>query len=263
MTYKNKFSLKNKTIVITGATGLIGREFSMACSEYQANLFLIDIDNDSLKKLKDEISSYFPNTMIETFKADVSSIRDLNKAKNLLLDCYEDLHGLVNCHQNKANNFFRGVEEYEEEDWDAVINVNLKGTFFSCKLFGELMKENGGSIVNLASTYSVVAPNKKLYEGTELGCPAAYSASKGGVQALTKYLASYWAHHNIRVNEIVPHGVHNNHSEKFIENFSKLSPLRRLSQSHEVAPALIYLLSDASSYVTGLTMKVDGGWTVW
>jgi NAD(P)-dependent dehydrogenase (short-subunit alcohol dehydrogenase family) len=126
-----------------------------------------------------------------------------------------------------------------------------------------MANEGQGSIINIPSTYSVVAPNQNLYKGTSLGCPAAYSASKGGVDALSRYLASYWAHRNVRVNMITPHGVWNNHEEKFEENFANFSPMRRLSYNHEVASALVYLLSDASSYVTGDNMKVEGGWTVW
>jgi NAD(P)-dependent dehydrogenase (short-subunit alcohol dehydrogenase family) len=126
------------------------------------------------------------------------------------------------------------------------------------------MAEKGkGSIVNIPSTYSVVAPNQNLYKGTSLGCPAAYSASKGAIDALSRYLASYWAHRNVRVNMITPHGVWNNHEEQFEKNFANFSPMQRLSYNHEVAPALVYLLSDASSYVTGDNMLVEGGWTVW
>ena len=121
----------------------------------------------------------------------------------------------------------------------------------------------GGSIINIPSTYSVVAPNQNLYTGTNLGCPAAYSASKGGVMALSQYLATYWSTKNVRVNQITPHGVWNNHQEKFEQNFAGLSPLGRMSYSHEVAGAAVFLLSDASSYVTGHNLLVDGGWTTW
>ena len=126
------------------------------------------------------------------------------------------------------------------------------------------MAENGGgNIVNIPSTYSVVAPNQNLYKGTSLGCPAAYSASKGGIDALSRYLASYWAQKKVRVNMITPHGVWNNHEAQFEANFARFSPMERLSYNHEVAGALIFLLSDASSYTTGDNVLVEGGWTVW
>ena len=126
-----------------------------------------------------------------------------------------------------------------------------------------MAKHSGGCIVNMASAYSVVAPNQNLYKGTNMGCPAAYSASKGGVQALSNYLAAYWAPKDIRVNMITPHGVWNHHEEQFKKNFSQFLPLGRMSYNHEVAGALIYLLSDASSFVTGHNLIVDGGWTTW
>jgi len=117
----------------------------------------------------------------------------------------------------------------------------------------------------LASTYSVVAPNHKIYNGIKkaLKSPASYAASKGGIMALSNYLATYWADKNIRVNMITPHGVWNKHEKKFEENFSELSPMKRLSYNYEVAGGLVYLLSDAASYVTGHNLIIDGGWTAW
>ncbi|MBL7941120.1 MAG: SDR family oxidoreductase, partial [Flavobacteriales bacterium] len=133
-----------------------------------------------------------------------------------------------------------------------------------CQIIGSYMAAHGGgSVINIPSTYSVVAPNQNLYKGTSLGCPAAYSASKGGIDALSRYLASYWASRGVRVNMITPHGVWNNHEPQFEKNFAGFSPMQRLSYSHEVAGAMVYLLSDASSYVTGDNLLVEGGWTVW
>ena len=146
------------------------------------------------------------------------------------------------------------------------MRVNLKGTFLVSKLVGKHMAETGGgSIVNVASTYSVVAPNHKIYDGIQqaLKSPASYAASKGGIMAFSNYLATYWANKNIRVNMITPHGVWNNHEKQFEDNFAELSPMKRLSFNYEVAGGLVYLLSDASSYVTGHNLVIDGGWTTW
>jgi NAD(P)-dependent dehydrogenase (short-subunit alcohol dehydrogenase family) len=174
------------------------------------------------------------------------------------------IDGLVCAHQNKSHLIFEPFEKVCEENWDKVMEVNLKGTFLLCQVIGSYMAQRGsGSIVNMPSTYSVVAPNQNLYEETSLGCPAAYSASKGGIDALSRYLASYWANKGVRVNMITPHGVWNHHEDQFEKNFSRFSPMQRMSYNHEVAPALIYLLSDASSYVTGSNLLVEGGWTVW
>jgi NAD(P)-dependent dehydrogenase (short-subunit alcohol dehydrogenase family) len=195
---------------------------------------------------------------------DVTSRTDIQNLKTIVLDKYGKIDGLVNAHQNKSHLKFEPFESVSDDNWDTVVNVNLKGTFLMCQIIGSYMAEQeSGSIINIPSTYSVVAPNQNLYKGTSLGCPAAYSASKGGIDALSRYLASYWAAKGVRVNMITPHGVWNNHEAKFEENFANFSPLQRLSYNHEVAGALIYLLSEASSYTTGDNLLVEGGWTVW
>ncbi len=184
--------------------------------------------------------------------------------KNKTLETYGKIDGLVCAHQNKSHLKFEPFECVSEENWDKIIEVNLKGTFLLCQVIGSYMAEKqNGSIITIPSTYSNVAPNQNLYKGTSLGCPAAYSASKGGIDTLSRYLASYWGNKNVRVNMITPHGVWNNHEEQFEKNFANFTPMQRMSYNHEVAPALVYLLSDASSYVTGTNIKVDGGWTVW
>ena len=160
-------------------------------------------------------------------------------------------------------------EEYKDDEWDEVIKVNQRGVYLTCQVIGSWMAQNGGgSIVNIPSTYAVVAPNQNLYKGTTEGCPAAYSSSKGGIIALSQYLSTYWAGKGVRVNQITPHGVipygeWDTGEDSFEERFSQMTPLQRMSFNHEVPGALIFLLSDASSYVTGHNLIVDGGWTVW
>ena len=261
--FKQKFSLENKWIIITGACGLIGRAFCEAVCQFGGNVIVADIHKAKPELYADELSKRFNRKMLGIV-LDVSSKKSVLNLKFELLKVVEKIHGLVNAHQNKSHLVFEEFEHVSEENWDKVVEVNLKGTFLTCQIIGSHMAINGGgSIVNLPSTYSVVAPNQNLYKGTNLGCPAAYSASKGGVEALSKYLSSYWASKNIRVNMITPHGVWSNHEDKFEQNFAKFSPMERMSYNHEVASSLIYLLSDASSYVTGDNMLVEGGWTVW
>ncbi len=133
-----------------------------------------------------------------------------------------------------------------------------------CREFGNYMLENGkGSIINFASTYGVVSSNPALYADNSMGNPLAYTASKGGVIALTKYLGSYWASRGVRVNAVTPHGVWNNHEDEFVKRFSAMSPMNRLSKSDEVVGGVIYLASEASSYVTGSNLLIEGGWTAW
>jgi NAD(P)-dependent dehydrogenase (short-subunit alcohol dehydrogenase family) len=261
--FRKKFSLEAKVVIITGGMGLIGRAFTEACAQYGANVIIADIEGSGAEKHADEFSKRFDREMMG-ISFDVGSRKDVETLKGNVLKKFERIDGLVNCHQNKTAKFFAKFEEYEDADWDAVVETNLKGTYLMCQIIGSYMAEKGsGSIVNMPSTYSVVAPNQNLYKGTSLGCPAAYSASKGGVMALSQYLSTYWADKGVRVNQITPHGVWNNHEESFENNFANFSPLKRMSYSHEVAGALIFLLSDASSYVTGDNVKVDGGWTAW
>lgn len=261
--FKAKFELTGKVIIITGACGLIGRAFCEAAAQFGAHIVVADIEAANPAEFASSLSEKHGREMLGV-SIDVVQKPDSERLRDETLEKFGKIDGLVNGHQNKTKSFFQPFEEYDEDNWDAVVETNLKGTFLTCQIIGTWMTKNGGgSIVNIPSTYSVVAPNQNLYKGTNLGCPAAYSASKGGVDALSRYLASYWGSKGVRVNMITPHGVWNNHEKQFEDNFANFSPLQRLSYNHEVASALIYLLSDASSYVTGDNMLVEGGWTVW
>jgi NAD(P)-dependent dehydrogenase (short-subunit alcohol dehydrogenase family) len=261
--FRKKFELNDKVIVISGACGLIGRAFCEAAAQFGAIVVCADIEVANPVAFAQSLSERHQRSMLG-FALDVSRKNEVELLRETVLNTYGRIDGLVCGHQNKTHLKFVPFEQVTEENWDTVVEINLKGTFLLCQVIGSYMAEQGkGSIVNIPSTYSVVAPNQNLYKGTSLGCPAEYSASKGGVDALSRYLASYWASKNVRVNMITPHGVWNNHEEQFEKNFARFSPLERLSFNHEVAPALIYLLSDASSYVTGDNMLVEGGWTVW
>jgi NAD(P)-dependent dehydrogenase (short-subunit alcohol dehydrogenase family) len=261
--FRKKFELGGKVIIVTGACGLIGRAFCEAIAQYGAHVVMADLEISEPEAKALELEKRHNRKMlgVSLTVTDKSSVKNLLKST---LENFGKVDGLVNGHQNKSHLKFEPFEEVSEENWDTVVEVNLKGTFLTCQIIGSHMARVGsGSVVNIPSTYSVVAPNQNLYEGTSLGCPAEYSASKGGVDALSRYLASYWASSGVRVNMITPHGVWNNHEEKFERNFARFSPMKRLSYSHEVAGALIYLLSDASTYTTGDNLLVEGGWTVW
>lgn len=261
--FRNKFELTGKIVVISGACGLLGKAFSEACAQFGASVVVADIPESNPEAFAQDLESRNGVACLG-FAVDVVSKASIEALRDEVLERFGKIDGLVNGHQNKSHLIFEPFELVSEENWDKVVEVNLKGTFLLCQVLGsEMAKQRSGSIVNLPSTYSLVAPNQNLYEGTTLGCPAAYSASKGGVAALSQYLSTYWAGSGVRVNMITPHGVWNNHEEKFEHNFGKFSPLNRMSYNHEVAPALVYLLSDASSYVTGNNMLVEGGWTAW
>lgn len=261
--FREKFELTGKVIVISGSCGLIGRAFCEAAAQYGAHVVCADIEIANPEKLATELTERHGRKMLG-YAINVANKKEVEALREKVLSEFSAIDGLVCGHQNKSHLKFEPFESVSEENWDMVVEINLKGTFLLCQVLGSWMADKGkGSIINIPSTYSVVAPNQNLYKGTSLGCPAAYSASKGGVDALSRYLASYWAARGVRVNMITPHGVWNNHEEQFEKNFAQFSPLQRLSYNHEVAGALIFLLSDASSYVTGDNLKVEGGWTVW
>ena len=153
--------------------------------------------------------------------------------------------------------------------WKQSLDVNLTGTFLCCQKVGKIMVANAtGTIINIASTYGVVAPDQRLYQRDEeveqtMFKPAAYPVSKAGVLHLTRYLAAYWANTGVRVNSLTPHGVFRSQDEQFLRRFAQRSPLGRMAQPEEITGPLLFLASDAASYVNGTNLVVDGGWTAW
>jgi len=166
--------------------------------------------------------------------------------------------------QSRSSNFDASFENFPLEDWNAIMNVNLTGTFLGCQVIGKQMLQQGkGSIINIASLYGVVSPNHRIYPGTGITQPVAYSVSKHGVIGLTKYLATLWADKGIRVNALTPGGIYNNHQQLFVERFQQHNPIGRMCDKSELQGAIVYLASDASSHVVGHNLVVDGGWTIW
>jgi len=268
--FKSKFDLKNRVIVITGGLGLIGSAFVEACAQHGANVVIADVVALNPEEEANRLAARHNRPMLGV-SIDVANRQSVTLLRDKVIAAFGKIDGLVNTHQNKTASFFSRFEDYDDKNWDDVVETNLKGTFLTCQILGSWMAERGkGVIVNIPSTYSVVAPNQNLYkDGAEgEGCPAVYSASKGGIMALSQYLASYWADKGIRVNQITPHGVIpygdlTDKDQAFEDRFSSMTPIGRLSYNHEVCGALIFLLSDASSYTTGHNLMVDGGWTVW
>jgi NAD(P)-dependent dehydrogenase (short-subunit alcohol dehydrogenase family) len=169
--------------------------------------------------------------------------------------------------------YFAPFEEYKREVWDQAIDVNLTGMVLCAQAAGRQMLAQdppGGVIVNISSTYGVVAPDQRLYEGVtspyanaSFNTPVSYAVTKTAVLGLTRYLATYWGRKGIRVNALTPHGVFDNHDDAFVHNFVYRSPLGRMARNDEYRGALLFLVSDASSYMTGANLIVDGGWTAW
>ncbi|KIA89120.1 SDR family oxidoreductase [Kaistella jeonii] len=243
--------LKNKVIIVTGGTGLIGKHIVESAEASGAIVINVDISNHhdiESGKLNLDITTEF-------------GIQDLLDAVILK---YGRIDGLVNNAYPRTADWGNKVEDIKFNSWQKNIDLQMNSVFLLCQKTLEIMKEqNSGSIVNIASIYGVVGNDFTLYEEYGGTSPAAYAAIKGGIVNLTRYLASYFGKYNIRVNCVSPGGVLDAKQQhpSFIENYSKKSPLKRLANPEEIAPSVIFLLSDLASYITGHNLMVDGGWT--
>lgn len=264
------FSLNGKVAIVTGALGLIGHHHCNALAEAGAHVIVCDLNENE--------SQDFASTLITDSMGigiDITNEKSIHKAKAIILTKFGHIDILVN---NAAiNDMFENpalamenskFEKYPLEMFEKSMKVNVSGTFLCSQVFGTIMAENGGgSIINIASTYGMVAPDQSLYKDengkqTFYKSPA-YPVSKGAQLAFTKFLATYWGEKGVRVNSLSPGGVENNQEDYFIKQYSKRTPLKRMAQPNDYKGALVFLASDASSYMTGANLVVDGGWTTW
>jgi len=259
-----ELNLAGKNIVITGSAGVIGAELCRQLAANGANLMMVDTSPKN-RELGEELAALHTQARIVHVNQDVAKEETAAAAAAIVEREFGGvLHGLVNAVQYKSQSFFHDIKDTSATELQDIFAANVYSIFWMMKhLMAGLKKANGASVVNFSSTYAIVSPNPLLYVGTDFGCPPTYVATKGAVHSLTKYLACYFAKDRIRVNSVSPHGVYNNHKDVFVNNFSKLSPLGRMSERDEVAPAILLLLSDKSSYMTGANIKIDGGWTAW
>ena len=266
----NKFSLKNKNILITGAAGSLGLEHSIALLNVGARVIMTDIDLVKLNKNKIELLKKNKNFQLVCLKMDVSSESSVKKILKILKKKQFKLDVLINnaCLNPKFDTKFKNnktaLEKFSLKNWEREIKVGLTGAFICSKIFGNYMKNNkkGGVIINIASEYSVVTPDHRIYSKNNFK-PITYPVIKTGLIGLTKYLATYWAENNIRVNCLSPGGVYNNQPEEFYKNYTEKTMLKKMSEPEDLVSAILYLVSDASGMVTGINHLVDGGYTAW
>jgi NAD(P)-dependent dehydrogenase (short-subunit alcohol dehydrogenase family) len=262
----NLFDLTGRVAIVTGGGGLLASEHAIALSNYGAMVVLADVNKEKCDAAVAKLS--VNNIDVVSKSCDVTLKESWEKFLEEMMNEFGKVDILVNnagfTNQSRSASFDASFENFPIEDWNAIMNVNLTGTFLGCQVIGKQMLQQGkGSIINMASLYGMVSPNHRMYPGTGITQPVAYSVSKHGVIGLTKYLATLWAAKGVRVNALTPGGIYNDHQQLFLERFQQLNPIGRMSDKTELQGAIVYLASDASSHVVGHNLVVDGGWTVW
>jgi NAD(P)-dependent dehydrogenase (short-subunit alcohol dehydrogenase family) len=274
---KNPFDLKNKVIIVTGGAGFLGSEFSSILSDVGAIPIVLDVNETSIKVLKNKFNKKRKKGFF--FTLDLSDEDQVNEIiqtiikRHKRIDCLINAAGLTGQNMLKTkNNFFEKFENYDFELWQKSLDGNLSSFFIATKAVANFMlKRKKGSIINIASDVGIISPDHRIYEankkinykGVNFNTPISYSVAKSGIISMTRYLATLWAKKGIRVNCISPAGVYKKHNKKFVEQLSQRIPLGRMAKPHELNGAIIYLCSSASSFVTGHNLVVDGGRTIW
>jgi len=271
-----KLNLQGHAVVVTGGAGLLGAEFCRTLAEAGAAVAVVDLNADAASRVADSLTGVGHRAV--AFPADITRPEAVSALVEKVLSAFGRLDVLVNSAaldpKFDPEAAARGIapgrfEDYPLEQWNAALNVNLTGMFLIAQACVKPMLARGrkGSIINICSTYGLSGPDQRIYRKKDGSQPAFkpvyYSVTKAGVLGFTKYLAAYYAGTEIRVNALTPGGVFNNHDETFVENYSARTILGRMARKDEMNGALLFLASDASSYMTGANVVVDGGWTAW
>jgi len=273
--YIPEFDLTGKNIIVTGAYGLIGKEICDAFSSAGANVIISDIvDEKTLKDYAEKLSRKHSTRNMGIY-LDITDPESIKSGIENILNHYDGIDVLVNnaaidakFDENIININPTRFENYPVDELEKSMNVNITGTVKITKeVVKNMLKNKKGNIINVTSTYAIVAPDQRLYkksgEENQTYKPVDYIITKSFIPGFTRYLATLYAKDGIRVNTIAPHGVYNNHDADFVERFSERSPLGRMCDLKELRGPFIFLASDASSYMTGSILVVDGGWSIW
>lgn len=268
------FSLADRVAVVTGALGLLGTHHCHALAEAGARVVVLDLDEQRSTRLAEDLTHTHGRPMLGA-GVDITSPEALRAFRDRLLTVFGHIDVLVN---NAAiNDMFENpqaaaeqsrFENYPLDLWQRSLDVNVTGTFLCSQILGaEMARRGSGSIINIASTYGVVAPDQSLYQrpdGTQTFYKSAsYPTTKGAILAFTRFLAAYWGRAGVRVNSLSPGGVENAQDAYFVEQYAARTPLGRMAAPTDYKGALVFLASDASGYMTGANLVVDGGWTAW
>jgi len=265
MNISKLFDVSNKVVIITGATGNLGTKYVDGFSQAGANVVIADLQFKNCKKLADEIQKKY-NVNPLPIKLDLNDKKSINLMIKKSISKFSKIDVLINNAAYQGNEKLRSIkfENFPLEAWNQGLGVNLTGIFLTCQQVGKIMSKQGfGNIINIASTYGLVAPDQRIYGKSGQNAAAFYSATKAAVINLTRYLASYWSNTGIRVNTLSPGGVKRNQESSFIKKYSEKTMLGRMANPDEYVGSLLFLASEASSYMTGSNLIVDGGWSAW
>ena len=264
------FDLTGKVIVLIGSAGRLGENFAYTISDAGSNVILIDIDDEKNRKLQKSILKK-SKTKPLAFKVDITKKDELLEVSREIVKKYGKIDGLVNnAFYSPRQNIEKSANKFENFElglWNDVVSVNLTGVFLCSQIFGKIIsnQKTGGTIVNISSIYGINGADQRIYGKSKLNSPPSYAATKGAIVNFTKYLAAYWNRKNIRVNTMTLGGVLDETymDKKFIKNYSEKTMLGRMANKDEYNGALLFLLSNASSYMTGANLILDGGWSAW
>ena len=266
--YKQLFDLTGKTALVTGGLGILGQRFCRALAEFGAQVAVVDLHQEGATAFAEELTASYGVrcTGVACDVSDPASVREMVAQVVGTLGSVHVLHNNAASKSADLDAFFASLETYELDEWRRIMSVNIDGMFLVAQAVGAQMiaQGSGGSIIQTSSIYGVLASDKRIYEGSfymgrQINNPAVYSTSKAAVCGFTRWLAAYWADHGIRVNTLTPAGVESGQNEEFIRRYSARVPMGRMARADEMVGALIFLASDASSYVTGQNIIGDGG----
>jgi len=275
MTIQEKFDLTGRVAIVTGGVGLLGSEFCKTLAEAGAAVAVVDLNASASQAVADTLTK--SGYKAQAFAVDITQPDSVNAMVENVLSAFGRIDILVNSAaldpKFDPDAVKKGItpgafEDYPLEQWNAALNVNLTGMFLITQACVKPMLAQGknGSIINICSTYVLNGPDQRIYikDGERVAFkPVYYTVTKAGVMGFTKYLAAYYAGTDIRVNALTPGGVFNNHEDYFVKNYSAKTIIGRMAKKDEMNGALLFLASDASSYMTGNNVVVDGGWTAW
>jgi NAD(P)-dependent dehydrogenase (short-subunit alcohol dehydrogenase family) len=269
------FNINERIIVVTGGMGQLGQQFTKTLLTSKAKVIILDSKVEK-SRIATGLEEYQQNNRLMLIQADVTNRESLERAlQQIQTEWGQVPYGLINnaaidSPPNAPAEDTGPFENFPEDSWDRVMDVNVKGVLLSCQVFGKAMATLGsGSIINIGSTYGMVSPDHRIYKyreesgGNPFYKPVVYSTSKSALVNLTKYIAVYWAKSGVRVNLMGLGGVFNNQDDQFMKGYCARVPMGRMAKEDEYNGTVVYLMSNASSYVTGTTLMLDGGWTAW